>query len=90
MDNVAVHQRNLEYWHVDSDAVLPCCPDMFEHKAESLEQTVLDVQLEGTVLVHKDGEDCQGHVGLCNDGHENRGTHPHLAVLDLEVVEERT
>ena len=87
--DLPVHQSIFEQGCHSVDVILSHLPNVFKEKGERLEDAILDVQLRHTILIHEGGEDGKGGAGFSHNGNGDRGTHSHLSLLHLEVVQER-
>ena len=87
--DLPVHQSIFEQGCHSVDIILSHLPNVFKEKGERLEDTILDVQLRHTILIHEGGEDSKRGAGFSNNGNGNCGAHSHLSLLHLEVVQER-
>lgn len=89
MDQITVHKRVLDERRDGVDVVLAHLANVLEHEAERLEHTVLNVELGHSILVHEARQDGEGRTSLGNNGDSHRSAHAVLALLHLQVVEQR-
>mmetsp|Transcript_12568 Transcript_12568/g.18761 ORF Transcript_12568/g.18761 Transcript_12568/m.18761 type:complete len:241 (+) Transcript_12568:188-910(+) len=88
MNCITIHQSIFEKWCHGIDVILAHLSNVLKHEAESLEHSILNVHFWNTILIHECWEDCEGTTSLSDDGNGNGGTHSHLAVLHLQVIEQ--
>ena len=86
--DLPVHQSIFEQRCHSVDIILSHLANVFKEKGERLEDTILDVQLRHTILIHEGGEDGKGGAGFSYNGNGDCGAHSHLSLLHLEVVQE--
>ena len=87
--DLPVHQSIFEQRCHSVDIILSHLANVFKEKGERLEDTILDVQLRHTILIHEGREDGKGGAGFSYNGNGDCGAHSHLSLLHLEVVQER-
>mmetsp|Transcript_21899 Transcript_21899/g.37842 ORF Transcript_21899/g.37842 Transcript_21899/m.37842 type:complete len:241 (-) Transcript_21899:503-1225(-) len=89
MHHVSVHQRVLQQRRDGVDIVLAHFADVFEHETQGLQHTVLHVQVGNPVLVHQGGQHRERRACLSHNGDGDGRADAHLALLYLQVVEQR-
>mmetsp|Transcript_34471 Transcript_34471/g.51075 ORF Transcript_34471/g.51075 Transcript_34471/m.51075 type:complete len:339 (+) Transcript_34471:347-1363(+) len=88
VDQISVHQCVFQDWSHCVNIVLAHFANIFEHEAQTLQDTILHVQLGYSVLVHESRQHREGTTGLSDDGDGYSGADTKLSLLNFEVVQQ--
>merc|ERR1711907_98095 len=60
--------------------------NVLEHETEGLQNTVLDIELRDSILVHKSWNNCEWATSFSNNSDSDSRTNSALSLLDFKIV----
>ncbi len=84
-----VHQSIFKERSDGIDVVLPHLTNILKEEGKGLEDTILDIQLRNSILIHKGREDCEWGTSLGNNSYSHSCADSVLSLLNLEVIQQR-
>ena len=70
------------------DVVLAHLSNVLKQERKRLEDTILNIELRYSVLIHEGWQHGEGRTGLRNNGNSDSGAHPVLTLLYLKIVQQ--
>mmetsp|Transcript_74277 Transcript_74277/g.86204 ORF Transcript_74277/g.86204 Transcript_74277/m.86204 type:complete len:270 (-) Transcript_74277:22-831(-) len=88
MHKISVGERIFQQWGNGVDIIFAHLADIFKHKAQRFQHTVLDIKFRNSILIHKSWEHSEWPAVLSNDSNSNCCTDSVLSLLYFEIVQQ--
>ena len=88
MNWISFNERILQEGDNAVDVVLSHVTNILEHEAKRLQNAILNVEFRDSIFIHECRENSERPTCLCDNSNCDCGADTHLAILNLEVVQQ--